>query len=103
MLDLVSFTHHPRNILLVINLFILGLVSKMLGLAFDVEIDLSKGIGAAPSTFKIVKTIGAVTDKTIENILKMVESVHPGPEYVKGVAMKLELYISEREKKLSKK
>lgn len=78
-------------------------MSKKLGLAFDVEIDFSKGIGATPSTFKIVKTIGAVTDKTIENIKKMVESVPPGPEYVKGVAMKLELYLSEREKKLPKK
>ena len=72
-----------------------------LGQAFDVEIDFSRGIGAAPSTFKIVKTFGAVTDKTIENILKMVDCVPPGPEYVKGVAIKLDVYLREKEKKLA--
>ena len=65
----------------------------------DVQINFSDGFGAAPRSFKIVKTIGDVKEETVR---KIVNGVVPGPEYAKDVAHLLELYFRDKEKKLEK-
>ena len=59
--------------------------------------DFSQGFGSAPSTFKIVKTIGPVNK---EALTKIVSSVNAGPEYIREMAMRIEQYIGEKEKRL---
>ena len=81
-----------------INL-ILGLVSSKLEQVIDVQINFGDGFGAAPRSFKIVKTIGDVKEETVR---KIVNGVVPGPEYAKDVAHLLELYFRDKEKKLEK-
>ena len=67
--------------------------------AVDVQIDFNNGFGAAPQSFKVVKKIGLVNEEMISKIAKVVP---PGPEYVKIVASKLELYFRDKEKKIEK-
>ena len=74
-----------------------GFVSTALGQAFDVQVDFSEGFGSAPSTFRIVSTIGPVNEEMVN---KLVSSVNPGPEYIKEMASRVEQYLGEKEKML---
>ena len=78
---------------------LLGFVSHKLMCAFDVEIDFSNGFSAAVESFKIIKTIGTVNT---DNVKRVAKSVQPGPEYVKHLAAKLELYLRDKEKRVEK-
>ena len=77
----------------------LGIVSLNMCQAVDVQIDFNNGFGAAPQSFKILKKIGSVNE---EMIFRIARGVSPGPEYVKNVASKLELYFRDKEKKIEK-
>lgn len=79
------------------NLVTVGFVSTALGQAFDVQVDFSEGFGSAPSTFRIVSTIGPVNEEMVN---KLVSSVNPGPEYIKEMASRVEQYLGEKEKML---
>ena len=68
----------------------------LLGNAMDVQIDFSQGFSSAPATFKIVKTLGVVNE---ESVMKIARSIAVGPEYIKNVAIKLDLYFKKLEKK----
>ena len=83
----------------VLIISILGLVSSKLEQVIDVQINFGDGFGAAPRSFKIVKTIGDVKEETVR---KIVNGVVPGPEYAKDVAHLLELYFRDKEKKMEK-
>merc|ERR1719270_642788 len=78
------------------NVVTFGLVSVELGQVVDVEIDFNKGFSSAPDTFKIIKTIGSVNEDAIK---KIAAGVQPGPEYIKLLANKLELYFRDKERK----
>ena len=77
------------------NIIILGLVSRTLGQAVDIEVDFSEGIGRAPRSVRIVKTLGDVNKDTIMRIVKGVDA---GPEFVKDLTVKLQLFFQEKEK-----
>merc|ERR1719195_2558433 len=62
------------------NVVTFGLVSSKLEQVIDVQINFGDGFGAAPRSFKIVKTIGDVKEETVR---KIVNGVVPGPEYAK--------------------
>merc|ERR1719195_1744689 len=81
------------------NVVTFGLVSSKLEQVIDVRINFGDGFGAAPRSFKIVKTIGDVKEETVR---KIVNGVVPGPEYAKDVAHLLELYFRDKEKKMEK-
>ena len=71
------------------------MVSRTLGQAVDIEVDFSEGIGRAPRSVRIVKTLGDVNKDTIMRIVKGVDA---GPEFVKDLTVKLQLFFQEKEK-----
>ena len=54
---------------------------------------------AAPDTFQIVNTEGTEVNK--EALKKIAKMVKPGPEYIKEVSSKIELYLRSKESKLA--
>ena len=54
---------------------------------------------AAPESFEIVKILGNNVNK--DALKKIAKMVKPGPDYIKEVATKIELYLKGKESKLS--
>ena len=73
-----------------------GLVSRILNQVVYIEVDFSEGFGKAPKSVRIVKTIGNLNK---ESVMRIVKGVQAGPEYVKELALKIELYIKGMEEK----
>ena len=73
------------------------MVSRILGQVLDIEVDFSEGFGKAPKSVRIVKTIGNLNK---DSVMKIVKGVQAGPEFVKELALKIELYFKGMEAKL---
>ena len=54
---------------------------------------------AAPESFEIVKSPGNNVNK--EALKKIAKMVNPGPDYIKEVSSKIELYLKEKESRLT--
>ena len=72
-------------------------MSRILGQVLDIEVDFSEGFGKAPKSVRIVKTIGNLNK---DSVMKIVKGVQAGPEFVKELALKIELYFKGMEAKL---
>jgi len=80
------------------NLVIVGLQSLPLVQGINFSVDFGSGLGSAPSTFQVVRTIGSVDTAAIE---KVVKGVKAGPSYLKDLTDRLELYLREKERALT--
>ena len=73
------------------------MVSRKLDLVVDFEVDFSEGFGKAPKSVRIVKTIGNLNK---DSVMRIIKGVQAGPEYVKELALKIELYFKGMEEKM---
>ena len=76
---------------------ILGFVSTILEVTFDVVVDFSEGFSTAPETVRVVPLVGNVNTAAVEKVARMAQV---GPCFIRDMADKVDQYIAEKEKKV---
>ena len=76
-----------------------GFVSLPLRQSFHISVDFSAGFSSAPSSVRIVRSIGTSAAAAVE---RLAASCSPGPEYVRELAARLEEYLRNKESSLAK-